>query len=179
MKTEKETYLKNELTVVDKLIEIIGRKLSYLYFFIVFISFYEIIARYLFNNPTDWVHETSIALAGFLMIYAGLFAYGRDKHIRVPILLDRLKGKWKNRLEIFGSIITLIYLGFLSYAGYFIAKSAAFSPTGDIMLERSGSAWNPVFPGFLKVSLFIFFVIFFIQVIWKLQKYFYSYNKGE
>ncbi|WP_176551977.1 TRAP transporter small permease subunit, partial [Testudinibacter aquarius] len=164
---------------IDKWVEIIGGKLSYLYFFIVFISFYEIIARYLFNNPTDWVHESSIALAGFLMIYAGLFSYGRNKHIKVPILLNKVSPKLKNILEMFANIITLIYLGLLSYASYFIAKSAAFSPSGDLMLERSGSAWNPPFAGLLKVSLFILFIIFFIQVICKLQKHFHYYNKGE
>ncbi|MBE2899007.1 TRAP transporter small permease subunit [Pasteurellaceae bacterium 20609_3] len=87
------------MTYIDSIIERIGHYLSWLYLLIVFISFYEIVSRYIFNNPTDWVHETSIALAAFLMIYAGLFSFGRDKHIRVPILLDRVKISMRRKLE--------------------------------------------------------------------------------
>ena len=124
----------DELTFIDKVIEKVGRGLSWVYLFIVFISFYEIIARYIFNSPTEWVHELSIALAGFLMVYAGLFAYGRDKHIRVPILLNALPSKWRNVLEIFSVIITLIFLLLLLYSAYLIAQTSVFSPTGELML---------------------------------------------
>ncbi|MDA3979577.1 MULTISPECIES: TRAP transporter small permease subunit [Gallibacterium] len=167
---DKPSEPEEKLTKIDKVIEAIGHKLSWGYLLIVVISFYEIIARYVFNSPTDWVHETSIALAGFLMVYAGLFSYGRNKHIRVPILLDRVSAKWRNRLEIFSGIITLLFLGLLAYSSYFVAYSAAVSPTGEIVLERSGSAWNPPIPGLLKVAIFVLFVLFFIQVIWKLKQ---------
>lgn len=165
-----ESVEKNKMTYIDSIIERIGHYLSWLYLLIVFISFYEIVSRYIFNNPTDWVHETSIALAAFLMIYAGLFSFGRDKHIRVPILLDRVKISMRRKLEFFGNVITLIYLILLAYASFFIAKSAVFSPSGEISLERSGSAWNPPIPGLLKASLFILFLIFCIQVIFKMRR---------
>ncbi|KGQ47180.1 TRAP transporter small permease subunit [Gallibacterium anatis] len=170
MDKAKQPQVEEKLTFFDKVIEIIGHKLSWGYLFIVVISFYEIISRYVFNSPTDWVHETSIALAGFLMVYAGLFSYGRNKHIRVPILLDHVSNKWRNRLEIFSGIITLIFLGLLAYSSYFVARSAALSPSGEIILERSGSAWNPPIPGLLKIAIFVLFCLFFIQVIWKLKQ---------
>lgn len=162
----------NNITLIDRVIEKVGRGLSWGYLFIVFISFYEIVSRYIFHKPTDWVHETSIALAGFLMIYAGLFAYGRDKHIRVPILLNKLPLRWKRRLEIFSKIISLIFLLLLAYSAYLIAQTAVFSPTGELLLERSGSAWNPPIPGLLKASIFVFSVIFVIQILWKLTALF-------
>ena len=168
----------DELTFIDKVIEKVGRGLSWVYLFIVFISFYEIIARYIFNSPTEWVHELSIALAGFLMVYAGLFAYGRDKHIRVPILLNSLPSKWRNVLEIFSVIITLIFLLLLLYSAYLIAQTSVFSPTGELMLERSGSAWNPPLPGLLKASLLILTAIFVIQSLFKLI-YHFSMNKEK
>lgn len=164
---------------IEKIIEQLGRYLSWGYLFIVLISFYEIIARYIFNSPTEWVHETSIALAGFLMLYAGLFAYGRNKHIRVPILLNKLSDKWKNRLEIFSQIITLIFLLLLSYAAYFVAETSTFSPSGELLLERSGSAWNPPIPGLLKTSIFIFSTLFSIQVLLKLVSQFTQNNRGK
>lgn len=63
-----------------------------------------------------------------------------------------------------------LFLGLLAYSSHFVAYSAAVSPTGEIVLERSGSAWNPPIPGLLKVAIFVLFVLFFIQVIWKLKQ---------
>lgn len=164
-------------TYFDKLVEKIGNILSWLYLFIVFISVYEIIARYLFNSPTKWVHETSIALAGFLMIYGGLYAYGKDKHIRVPLLLNRLSDKWRFVFELFANIIILAFVSILGYASYIIAQKATFTPLGEFHLETSGSAWDPPFPGLLKVSLFVLLLIFFIQVVWRMMSSFYRQNK--
>ncbi|MCW9699801.1 MULTISPECIES: TRAP transporter small permease subunit [unclassified Avibacterium] len=178
MSNNNETHNELTLTSIDKIIEKVGRRLSWLYLFIVFISFYEIIARYIFNSPTEWVHELSIALAGFLMVYAGLFAYGRDKHIRVPILLNNVPDKWRNILEIFSKLVTLAFLLLLAYSAYFVAQTAIFSPSGELMLERSGSAWNPPIPGLLKASLFVLTMIFIIQVFFKLLSHF-SINKEK
>lgn len=158
-----------EVSFIDSIIEKIGKKLSWGYLLIVLISFYEIVARYIFNSPTSWVHEASIAIAGFLMVYAGLFSYGRNKHIRVPILLDRVSIKARKYLELFSNVITLLFLGLLVYSSYFIAKSSVVSPGGEIILERSGSAWNPPIPSLLKVSIFILSVIFFIQVFVRIK----------
>lgn len=178
MDNNTEDSTEKELAGLDRIIEKLGRLFSWGYLFIVLISFYEILARYIFNRPTEWVHETSIALAGFLMVYAGLFAYGRDKHIRVPVLLNVLPNKWKNRLEIFSKVLTLIFLILLSYSAYFVAEGAIFSPSGEILVERSGSAWNPPLPGFLKASVFIMSVLFTIQVTLKLIAHF-TTNKGD
>lgn len=168
-----------KMTFIDKIIEKIGHYLSWGYLFIVLISFYEIIARYIFNNPTDWVHETSIGLAGFLMIYAGLFSYGREKHIRVPILLNYISPKWKNILEIFNKIITLIFLILLAYSAYLVTQTAVWDPNGDLLLERSGSAWNPPIPGLLKASLFLLSILFIIQVMYKLLTHFSTKKEGK
>ncbi|MBE2894729.1 TRAP transporter small permease subunit [Spirabiliibacterium falconis] len=166
---KQDNVKKNDMTFLDCCIEKIGHYLSWFYLLIVIISFYEIVSRYIFNSPTDWVHETSIALAAFLMIYAGLFSYGRDKHIRVPILLDRVSMSTRKKLEFFGNLITLIYLFLLAYASFFIAKKSVLSPSGELLLERSGSAWNPPIPGILKISIFILFALFCIQVICKIK----------
>ncbi|OOR98839.1 hypothetical protein B0186_08560 [Canicola haemoglobinophilus] len=168
MENENEKLDTTHMTFIDKIIEYTGHYLSWGYLFIVLISFYEIIARYIFNSPTEWVHETSIALAGFLMVYAGLFAYGRDKHIRVPILLNKLSESGKNKLELLSKLLTLVFFILLAYSAYLVAETAVFSPSGEILLERSGSAWNPPIPGLLKAAVFIFSIIFIMQITCKL-----------
>ena len=44
-----------------------------------------------------------------------------------------------------------------------MVEHAAFTPAGDFRLETSGSAWNPPYPGILKVFLFVILVLLAIQ----------------
>lgn len=151
-------------TRLDTVLETIGGHLSWLYLVIVVISLYEIMMRYLFNSPTTWVHETSLMLAGFCMLYGGLFSFSRNKHIRVDIIVKMLPEKYHVWFERFSHLVTMLYLSMIIYASWFVAKSAIFSPMGNIQLERTGSSWNPAFPAFLKGCMFVFLVMFFIQV---------------
>jgi tripartite ATP-independent transporter DctM subunit len=56
----------------------------------VLIISFEVIARYLFNNPTSWVTEYSLYLFVGTSFMAAGYAHVEGSHIRVEILLDRL-----------------------------------------------------------------------------------------
>jgi hypothetical protein len=40
---------------------------------------------------------------------------------------------------------------------------AAFRPDGSFRLERSGSAWDPVYPGAMKVFLLVVLAVMAVQ----------------
>lgn len=44
-------------------------------------------------------------------------------------------------------------------------KRAAWTPAGEFRLETSGSAWNPVYPGLLKVFLLVVLVALALQFV--------------
>ena len=48
--------------------------------------FFEVVARYIFNAPTIWVHQASFLMFGMQYLLAGAFAYLHGDHVRVDVL---------------------------------------------------------------------------------------------
>ncbi len=148
----------------NRLIVAIGNQLSWIYLFIVLISIYEVFMRYAFNRPTTWVHESSLYLAGLVMIYGGLYAFAKDKHIAVSVVTDLLPVQIRDIFHFLADVVTLLYIILLTISTILMAKEAIFAPSGAIRLERSGSSWNSVFPGIVKISMSLFLIMFLCLV---------------
>lgn len=155
-------------TRLDKVIEWIGIKLSFIFLPIVAISFYEVFVRYAFNSPTIWVHETAAFLGGALFVFGGSYALATDKHVRVVLIYDNVKPKTRIYLNIFHHIMGLIFSAMMVWAGYLMVKDSWFAPWGEFRLETSATAWNPPFPAYLKAIIFITMIILTIQFMLKL-----------
>lgn len=125
--------------------------------------FYEVILRYVFNSPTTWVHETVVFLNASAFIYGGLYAAAIDKHIRVVLFYERLKPGMHRVFDIGISLSCLIASLFFAWAAWQSVKRAAWTPQGEFRLETSGSAWNPVYPGLMKIFLFVILILLAVQ----------------
>ncbi len=53
------------------------------------------------------------------------------------------------------SLVCALASAFFAYAAWLTVERAIFRPDGSFHLETSGSAWNPVYPGVLKVFLMV------------------------
>ena len=51
----------------------------------VFGYYYEVIARFAFNSPTNWLHESMFLMYGMQYMLAGAYAYQCDQHVRVDV----------------------------------------------------------------------------------------------
>lgn len=123
----------------------------------------EVVLRYVFNAPTIWAHETTIFLCAIAFVYGGLYCAARDTHIRVVILYDLAKGRWKQALD---TVISLICMGasiFFAWASWLMVQRAIFRPDGSFRLETSGSAWDPPFPALLKLFLLAVLAVMAVQ----------------
>ena len=58
----------------------------------VFAYYYEVIARFVFNSPTNWVHESMFLMFGMQYMLAGAYAYREDQHVRVDVLYSQVLG---------------------------------------------------------------------------------------
>lgn len=148
---------------LDKLIVRVGDTLSLLFIFTVAISFYEVVMRYVFNNPTTWVHETASFLGACLFVFGGIYALATNKHVRVVLLYDAVSDRTRQYLNVFHHIMGLVFAGLLSYAAYQMTESAVLSPLGEVHLETSGSAWNPPFPAYVKIMIFVTMCVMTVQ----------------
>ncbi len=129
------------------------------------IILWEIVARYVFNSPTSWVHETTTFLCGISFIFGGLYALSRDRHIRVVLIYDAVGPRAKRALNVVLSVVGLMTMIFFAIAAWQMMINATFTPQGDFRLETSGSAWNPAYPGLVKTFLFVVIVAMAVQFV--------------
>ena len=142
-----------------------GNSLSLLFIFTAFISFYEVVMRYVFDSPTIWVHETASFIGGSLFVFGGLYAFAANKHVRVVLIYDIVSTRTRQYLNLVHHVIGTTFSALMAYGAYTLSESAWFSPAGELRLNTSGSAWNPPFPALLKAIIFISFCILTVQFL--------------
>jgi C4-dicarboxylate transporter, DctM subunit len=102
---------------------------------------YEIIARSIFKSPTVWVMEVSIIFS-IASVFLGLAFTEQDKsHISVDLITSRLC--WRDRImvEMFTTILAMLYVLILTWQGAMIAIEA-------LMVWETG-------PTVLRIPVFI------------------------
>lgn len=86
--------------------------------------FFEVVARYIFNAPTIWVHQASFLMFGMQYLLAGAFAYLHGDHVRVDVLYVKLPKRGQAGADVFTSF------------------SSSFAPW-PCWAARGGSSWTP------------------------------------
>lgn len=125
----------------------------------------EVVLRYAFDSPTIWAHETTSLLCAMVFTYGGLYCCARNSHIRVVLLYDLARGRTKRVLDTIISVICLIASAFFAWAAWTMVKKSLFRPDGSIHFETSGSAWDPPFPVYLKMFLFVTLCLMTLQFL--------------
>lgn len=125
----------------------------------------EVVLRYVFNAPTIWAHETTIFLCGAAFLYGGLYCTARNRHIRVVLVYDAISPRLRRGFDVVISLVCMVASAFFAWASWLMVEKAAFRPDGSFRLERSGSAWDPVFPGLIKVFLLIVMTVMAVQFL--------------
>ncbi|MBD8891947.1 TRAP transporter large permease subunit [Labrenzia suaedae] len=132
-----------------------GTFVCFLFALATLISLYEILARYGFNAPTIWAHESVIALIAVCYLYGGMQCLAGDKHIRIGLIYFGTKGGTRRLLDFVNSLMGLFFAIAIAYAAFTMVQKSWWTPQGDFRLERSGSAWNPVTPALVKMALLV------------------------
>ncbi len=125
----------------------------------------EVVLRYLFNAPTIWAHETVIFLTATAFVFGGLYVASRNAHIRVVLIYDAFSPAAKRRADIGISLACAFSTAFFAWAAWKVVLRAVLTPSGALRFETSGSAWNPPFPGLLKVFLFVMLIAMSLQFL--------------
>ena len=148
-----------------KAVDALGTVFALLFVVVTAIILFEIFMRYAFRAPTTWVHETTSFLTAIGFIFGGLYALAKDKHIRVVLLYDKVRGGARRALDVAISVIGLVTVGFFAYAAWTTAQKAWFAPGGAFRLETTGSLFNAPYPAFVKGFLLIVVLAMAVQFI--------------
>lgn len=98
---------------------------------------FEIVARYCFNAPTKWAHETSTFIFGAQFMLGGAYCFWRGSMVNVEIFHDRLPLRVRAILDLvtfllpLGICVLMIWLGgniFLVSLGKLEHTNTVFGP---------------------------------------------------
>jgi len=145
--------------LIDRCSRFLGEKLSFAYLASMIVIAWEVVARYLFNAPTVWAHETTIALTGIGFAFSGVYTLQRREHIRITVVYNLLSPALQRALDIFNGIVTVAFGILFGYATSVVAWRAIE------VVETSASAWNQPTPTIIKTALFLGSLMLAIQAI--------------
>lgn len=144
----------------------IGRQVAWLYLAAVIVTFYEVLARYLFNAPTTWAFEVTIFLCASGYLLSGANVTAKDQHIAITSIVEiagpRLR--WWMRLGSLG-------VGIFAMAGMIYA--AWWSGLHALRIwERTGTAYNSPTPALIKPIIAIAGILVILQLLVQLIRHF-------
>jgi TRAP-type mannitol/chloroaromatic compound transport system permease small subunit/TM2 domain-containing membrane protein YozV len=90
----------------------------------VFVYYYEVIARYVFNSPTNWVHESMFLMYGMQYMLCGAYAYREDQHVRVDVIYTHFSPRGKAIADIVTSVFFFIFILTMMWTGARFALDA-------------------------------------------------------
>jgi TRAP-type mannitol/chloroaromatic compound transport system permease small subunit len=108
----------------------------------VFVYYYEVMARYIFNSPTNWVHESMFLMFGMQYMLCGAFAYKEDQHVRVDVLYAQLSRRGKAIADIVTSVFFFIFVVTMMWTGARFALDAV--NVGEHSFTEWGVQYWPV-----------------------------------
>lgn len=133
---------------------------SWLIYPLVLVVMYEVVMRYIFNSPTNWVYDMTWILYGIFVFLGGAHALHTGTHVKADIIYNMLPKKGQIIFDIisycfffFPVMILMVY----STWNYFM-KSLTM---GDV---SPATTWSPLlWP--MKLVLFISMLMLLLQGI--------------
>ncbi|MFS4436911.1 TRAP transporter small permease subunit [Paracoccaceae bacterium GXU_MW_L88] len=145
------------IRAIDALNEIVGRIICVAALIFAAIIVYDVIMRYVLNEPTRWAFDVSKQLYGFYFILLGGYALKHQAHVRVDLLVEKMKPGLRRIVDILGYVIF-----FLPFAYVFTQRTWEFAMTSWGQKETTyGAIAMPVYP--LKMALFVAAVLLALQ----------------
>jgi TRAP-type mannitol/chloroaromatic compound transport system permease small subunit len=146
--------LKTLLKYIDAISEWSGKGVAYLILPGILILSWEVVSRYVFNNPTMWAHGTTQRIFATYYILAGAYVLKHNQHVTVDIIYNRLSLRTQAILSLIGSIFFFIFCGVLLW------KGMDFAWTSMSMLEPDETPWRaPLYPFKMMIPLGAFLIL--------------------
>jgi TRAP-type mannitol/chloroaromatic compound transport system permease small subunit len=109
---------------IDKVNGFVGEYVSYWSLIAVFVYYYEVLARYVFNSPTNWAHESMFLMFGMQYLLSGGYAFREDSHVRVDVIYVMLSERTRVILDLITSALFFLFNGALLVTGFTFAYNA-------------------------------------------------------
>lgn len=122
------------------------------------VMLYEVVARYVFNAPTEWGMELAVLLFGPYFLLGGPYLLHLKGHVTLDLARQRMSAAWQRRLDLLNYPVIVMFCAILLYFSVPSALSA-FS-----YRETSFSSWNPpIWP--FKATVPLALVLMLLQAV--------------
>lgn len=143
---------------LNRVTEFFGTVGGGMLFIIAFINVYEILRRWIFSSPSDWVFDLSIYLLVWYGCITIAYAQQTKAHICVDIITSKMKDETRTILYFAGRILVLFYAGISLFYGIQMVMNTYAKH------QRTTNALNlPVW--ILQVAVPIGMLLFGLQVL--------------
>lgn len=135
-KSDEEYLTRGWTGAIDRLSMVTGEFVSYWSVIAVFVYYYEVMARYVFNSPTVWAHESMYLMFGMQYLICGAYAMMTENHVRVDIFY----ATWSPRRKAIVDLLTSVF--FFIFAGTLLVTSWIFAMDATRVSEVSFTDWR-------------------------------------
>ena len=147
-----------DYTPIDHVSHFTGIGVSLLYLVAAGATLWEVVARYVFNAPTQWAFEVVMVLcAATWMLSAGYITL-KKRHIGITVIHNIASPKNQWRLDLFAMIVGITALFLL------LADASLRAYLAIEHIERTGSAFNSPMPMIMKSLLVIGGLLYLSQL---------------
>lgn len=124
---------------MDEVSEFLGKAISWLCLAMIGVLLFEISARYLFNQPTEWAHETTTMLYGTFCVLAGVYTHKHVGHVRSEVIYHLFPKRGQAFLDVITGLVGLVV-----FAVFFVIVFEFAAESWRIGERSSKSTWAPV-----------------------------------
>lgn len=147
----------------------LGRAAAWLFVAAAAITVWEVGSRYLFGAPTTWAHATTTALCAVGFALGGAYAFARNEHIRITVLVDRVPPRLRAVLEALALVLGTVYLAGLGYPACNQAEEALWRfQNGTWTPELTPGPPNWPLPAIVRAGLAAGALLFLVLVVLRL-----------
>lgn len=123
--TSPRRLLQTPLTrAIGKLNGFAGQYVAYWSVLAVAAYYFEVVARYIFNSPTNWVHESMFLMFGMQYLLSGGYCLREDSHVRVDVIYERFSERAKAIIDLVTSTSFFIFTVTLLVTGWIFAADS-------------------------------------------------------
>jgi len=136
--------------MIDRLSTWTGKAFAWCVVLLTLIVCYDVAARYIFRDPTQWGFDAAIILYGVLFMMAGAYTLSRNGHVRADMMYRTLKPRTQAWID-----LALYFLFFFPGVAALAYAGLEFAQTSLAMRETSSvtSAGTPIYPFKMAIPL--------------------------
>lgn len=140
-----------------------GELVAYWTLLAIFVYYYEVVVRFVFNSPTNWAHESMFLMFGMQYLIAGAYGYKVDAHVRVDVLYVKLSARGRALVDLLTSVFFFIFVGTMLATGWIYMSDAM--RLREVSFTEWGIQYWPV-----KIAIPLGAVLLLLQGLSKLAK---------